>query len=83
MENYSKDKVESTQFVVYDRRNPKRYTNGWAVTWQAARELGAKALGVPSEFTWAVALLDGETQQQAVARGVGIDSMWKRTEVQS
>ncbi len=72
--------TELVEFVVYDRRDPNRRVVGKAATWEDARDQGARALGIRSEFTWAVLRLEGETIRQAIARGLSLDSMWKRTE---
>jgi hypothetical protein len=64
------------RYVVYDLRDPSRWVTGKTMTWQLARELGAQKLTrqfrvkVLTEQAWAVAVYDGETDEDAVRRGI-------------
>jgi hypothetical protein len=82
----TQEKLEPVPFVVYERGNPEQFVVGKSVTWLAARTDGAAALSKRTkrklvyEDVYAVRMWDGETPSQAVQRGVGLDSMWRRTQ---
>lgn len=67
---------DSARYVVFDMRDPSRRTAGNATSWQGARELGAQKIGrlfrvkVPVEHVWAVAVYDGEMDEDAWKRAV-------------
>jgi hypothetical protein len=68
--------LERVPYVVFDRRDPSRFVAGTAATWMGAREKGASKLSIKPEHVWAVLILEGETSEQAVARGVALLSRW-------
>lgn len=61
---------QPVRYVVFPHSSPSRWLAGHATSWQRARELGAKKLNVAPEQVWAVAVYDGETDEDAVERGV-------------
>ena len=58
------------RYVVFYLRNQSRWVGGWAVTWDEARVLGAEKLRVKSSQVWAVVVRDGETDEDALRRGI-------------
>ncbi len=60
------------RYVVFAVRSPERWVAGWASDWQGARELGARKLRLSSADVWAVGVWAGETDEDALKRGVRI-----------
>ena len=67
---------DPARYIVFPLKTPTRWLAGKAKDWMAARELGAKKLqrefGVrlSAEDVWAVAVYDGETDEDALRRGI-------------
>jgi len=75
MKDYDKTEQESTDespvpYVVFATSDYRVRGAVMARTWDEARELGARKLRVRPSVVWAVAVYEGETNEQAWRRGV-------------
>ncbi len=74
-ESTASDENSPADYAVFVKRDPSRFVQGKAKTWLQARSAGARRLKQPRETldyedVWAQVMLEGDTVEQAVKRGV-------------